>query len=515
MEGFIFTCNRDTYRECIQKKIFGLPSRFLGEVTNIKPTTPLFLFNATTKELLCGFEARCYGGKNICSSAFRGRFPAQVRVNIKDEPVSLTDTQYRSVGINDDQTGKIKQQLAANQVLKLLDLAGLSSAGGKPRDDKLKPCRTGSNARPGKANGLRLGGPGSEPRKKARTMVPLPGTQDNPGKHDKPPDEATESFDLCVGSQGRVGSDRTTAESGNPIADDTGENMNSDADSALGACIGAEAVANWGWQGETRTTVAVHPLPDSSTLSARGIVNLLDVCSRDCYRFLYIKEYVGIGRVLHVDFLSVADVMKFRCGVAGRTWKDLSNSSCSVGERITVRFWDRCQGLEKLREVFAEDMYLHVGEPYCCPKLADDVPLFFMHIPRKDPLAAASINDRLQLSSGSLDNCTPDCTDSPVRMSEPSSSGSQSLVNQFDFSSLHKRLGKDSDQQAKIEEEVRVNVARDIAELKGIKQLLHKRYDPHRLLASEGGSFFKNVLEIVDDEISKHEEELSDLDILG
>lgn len=80
--GIIFVCNNTTKEECLQRQIFGLPDVYLEMVKMITPGMHLFLFNSSTRELTGGFTAASHGGYALCSSAFRGDFPAQVKIKI-------------------------------------------------------------------------------------------------------------------------------------------------------------------------------------------------------------------------------------------------------------------------------------------------------------------------------------------------------------------------------------------------------------------------------------------------
>lgn len=77
--GFIFGCTQETIRECLSRNLFGLPPLYMDMVGKIKPAAPLFLFDFNRRELHGGFEAASSGGCQLDKTAFKGRFPCQVR----------------------------------------------------------------------------------------------------------------------------------------------------------------------------------------------------------------------------------------------------------------------------------------------------------------------------------------------------------------------------------------------------------------------------------------------------
>ncbi|PSR89409.1 B2 protein [Actinidia chinensis var. chinensis] len=93
LSGFIFMCNAMTKRECFRYRVFGLPAWRKEDVKNVKKGMKLFLFDCDLKLLYGVYKATSHGQMNLETSAFGGRFPAQV------------------VGVSHSQTLPVKQLL--------------------------------------------------------------------------------------------------------------------------------------------------------------------------------------------------------------------------------------------------------------------------------------------------------------------------------------------------------------------------------------------------------------------
>ena len=81
--GYVFLCNNRTERECLERKLFGLPKSGWDRVSKVKEGDILFLLNYQNNRLQGVFEATTDGTLDIEPYAFDGRFPAQVRVRRK------------------------------------------------------------------------------------------------------------------------------------------------------------------------------------------------------------------------------------------------------------------------------------------------------------------------------------------------------------------------------------------------------------------------------------------------
>jgi len=80
-EGAILMSNQATKQECLQRKLFGLPSSKAWFVMGIKAGMLLFLFEHEERKLYGVFEATSDGAMNIEPNAFislGNSFPAQV-----------------------------------------------------------------------------------------------------------------------------------------------------------------------------------------------------------------------------------------------------------------------------------------------------------------------------------------------------------------------------------------------------------------------------------------------------
>lgn len=79
--GAIFMSNRTTLQECLDSKLFGLPSSHSHFVKQIRSGMILFLFEYENRKLHGVFQATCDGDMNIVPHAYwsSGKlFPAQV-----------------------------------------------------------------------------------------------------------------------------------------------------------------------------------------------------------------------------------------------------------------------------------------------------------------------------------------------------------------------------------------------------------------------------------------------------
>ncbi|MCO5575584.1 hypothetical protein L7F22_029386 [Adiantum nelumboides] len=135
--GHIFVCSSSTIPD-LERMIFGLPARYEETVRCIRKGMPLFLFNYTKRLLYGIFEAASDGGFNIDPYAWentdlpRGRYghpvsryPAQVRVRIREEGPPLDEPTFRPVLEHVDGP-KFRLDLTTQQVQQLLHLFGTS-----------------------------------------------------------------------------------------------------------------------------------------------------------------------------------------------------------------------------------------------------------------------------------------------------------------------------------------------------------------------------------------------------
>lgn len=99
----IFGCTNTTMNECLSKNLFGLPSRHMVYVQNIRKGMPLFLFNYTDKKLHGIYEAISDGKRNIDATAWvqhgsgKTMFPAQVSARIFQKCDPLRESDFKDV----------------------------------------------------------------------------------------------------------------------------------------------------------------------------------------------------------------------------------------------------------------------------------------------------------------------------------------------------------------------------------------------------------------------------------
>lgn len=82
IRGFIFTCSKKTESECFERLLFGTDKIYGPVVIRIRKGDLLFLVNIDTDTLYGVFKAVSDGGFKIVPSAWKGRYPYQVRVKV-------------------------------------------------------------------------------------------------------------------------------------------------------------------------------------------------------------------------------------------------------------------------------------------------------------------------------------------------------------------------------------------------------------------------------------------------
>lgn len=63
--------NDATFKECLDRMLFGLPQNKLFAVARIAPNTPLFLFDTSSRQLYGIFLASSRGEENIERGAWK------------------------------------------------------------------------------------------------------------------------------------------------------------------------------------------------------------------------------------------------------------------------------------------------------------------------------------------------------------------------------------------------------------------------------------------------------------
>ncbi|PSS07617.1 B2 protein [Actinidia chinensis var. chinensis] len=122
LSGFIFMCNAMTKRECFQYRVFGLPAGRKEDVKNVKKGMKLFLFDCDLKLLYGVYKATSHGQMNLETSAFGGRFPAQVSFAIYEECIPLPVSAFRLAIKDNYQGSRFKPELTRRQVRELIKL---------------------------------------------------------------------------------------------------------------------------------------------------------------------------------------------------------------------------------------------------------------------------------------------------------------------------------------------------------------------------------------------------------
>lgn len=84
--SFVFLANKISVGEVFSRQLFGLPSdrnNYLQQLSDIVPgKSLLFLFNMTTRVLHGIFVPTCLAGAYIEPTAWRGKFPVQIRFSL-------------------------------------------------------------------------------------------------------------------------------------------------------------------------------------------------------------------------------------------------------------------------------------------------------------------------------------------------------------------------------------------------------------------------------------------------
>jgi Development and cell death domain len=91
---FIMLANIQTEQECIDRNLFGDKARRLECLDEIKPGDIGFLLNIDRDELVGVFRARSEAQLNIEPEAWKGKFAAQVRVELIGQLTRVEDAAY-------------------------------------------------------------------------------------------------------------------------------------------------------------------------------------------------------------------------------------------------------------------------------------------------------------------------------------------------------------------------------------------------------------------------------------
>eukprot|EP01084_Bolivina_argentea_P116556 207081_1 len=103
-DGMMFICSNETYAECVDIKLLGLPKQYLRLVKELNPDkSALFLFNMTERMLHGVFKATGNGEENINPIAWSRNkhnarfspFPAQIPFRVVYEFKPLPESSFR------------------------------------------------------------------------------------------------------------------------------------------------------------------------------------------------------------------------------------------------------------------------------------------------------------------------------------------------------------------------------------------------------------------------------------
>jgi len=117
-DGMMFICTKETYEECRELSLLGLPGSHLRLVKTLKSHhSALFLFNVSDRYCHGVFEAVSPGQKNIVPTAWarnqeynRSRFPAQVQFKIAYEFDPLPESAFRHLFSDANRICKLDSQ---------------------------------------------------------------------------------------------------------------------------------------------------------------------------------------------------------------------------------------------------------------------------------------------------------------------------------------------------------------------------------------------------------------------
>ncbi|PIA58805.1 hypothetical protein AQUCO_00500621v1 [Aquilegia coerulea] len=138
--GVVFGCTHVTMKECLAKKLFGLPGQHFSYVQNIEPGLPLFVFNYSDRKLYGIFEAECQGKWNIdqygwtSNGSERTRYPAQVNIRTRIQCEPLLEKQFKPIiADNYYSPSRFYFELDCTQASALILLFGSSPVIGAPK----------------------------------------------------------------------------------------------------------------------------------------------------------------------------------------------------------------------------------------------------------------------------------------------------------------------------------------------------------------------------------------------
>ncbi|KAH7569634.1 hypothetical protein JRO89_XS06G0222900 [Xanthoceras sorbifolium] len=146
--GAIFMSNSATKKECIKRKLLGLPSGQANFVKQVKAGMILFLFEFEKRELHGVFQAFSDGAMNIVPHAFISsgkQFPAQVKFTPLWYCTPLCEDEfYDAIKENYFSKNKFNFGLSEDQVYKLLSLFSFRKLEVQPHQPRFTICKVPS-----------------------------------------------------------------------------------------------------------------------------------------------------------------------------------------------------------------------------------------------------------------------------------------------------------------------------------------------------------------------------------
>ena len=91
---FIMLCNWQTEQECLERNLFGDKAKRLEDLDEIKPGDIGLLLNYDRDELIGVFRACSEAQLHIEPDAWKGKFPAQVKVELIGKLKRINDAAY-------------------------------------------------------------------------------------------------------------------------------------------------------------------------------------------------------------------------------------------------------------------------------------------------------------------------------------------------------------------------------------------------------------------------------------
>lgn len=145
--GMMFICTDETFEECMQIHLLGLPKQHLRSIKLLQPfKSAIFLFNISTRMLHGIYEASGSGGENLNVSAWsRNRqfarsspFPAQIPFQILKEFPTIPESSFRHMFPD----GNRIRRLDAQQVRELVNLFSEQSKPAKSQQVSTLPTKS-------------------------------------------------------------------------------------------------------------------------------------------------------------------------------------------------------------------------------------------------------------------------------------------------------------------------------------------------------------------------------------